>query len=90
MSTTERWIITGRVQGVGYREWLVDAARQASVRGHVRNRDDGTVEAIVSAADARLEDLAALARVGPRSAIVSSLDRSPIAERELPPEFERR
>lgn len=90
MSTTERWIIAGQVQGVGFREWLVDAARRASVRGHVRNRGDGTVEAIVSSDGAKLDELAALARVGPAAASVSSLDRSTVAERELPPLFERR
>lgn len=90
MNKTERWIIAGRVQGVGFREWLVDAAHGDSVRGYVRNREDGTVEAIVSANDAKLDELAARARIGPPAASVSSLDRSPVLERNLPPLFERR
>ena len=91
MSGTERWLIRGRVQGVGYREWMVDAARRTGVRGYVRNLPNGTVEAIVSAdqVDA-LDRLATLCRAGPDAASVQSLDRSPAAGRDLPAFFERR
>ena len=45
-----RLIVHGRVQGVGFRYAMVDAATSAGASGWVRNRNDGTVEALVQAA----------------------------------------
>lgn len=52
----ERLEITGRVQGVGFRYWTAQTARELGVRGTVRNRPDGAVE-ILAAADAATLDL---------------------------------
>jgi len=69
-----RLVIRGRVQGVGYRWAMVEQARRADLRGWVRNRRDGTVEAIVAGAPDALERLVAWARRGPDGALVSAVE----------------
>ena len=49
--------ITGRVQGVSYRAWTEDAAAELGLRGWVRNRRDGSVEAVFSGSDAAVADM---------------------------------
>ena len=49
--------ISGRVQGVGFRLWLAEAARGHDLDGWVRNRRDGTVEAVVGGAPGPLDAL---------------------------------
>ena len=44
MRTARRYVITGRVQGVGYRFFVLDAGRREGLHGHVRNLADGGVE----------------------------------------------
>ncbi|WP_336961242.1 acylphosphatase [Sphingobium aquiterrae] len=86
-----RLSIVGRVQGVGYRDWAVRAARRFDLSGWVRNRMDGSVEAVVSGDDATVADFIAKARVGPPAARVDRIDQKP-AENEttLPYPFDRR
>ena len=63
----------GRVQGVGYRDAMCEAVRGARVQGWVRNRRDGTVEALVQGDPAAVEALVAWCRRGPPAARVSSV-----------------
>ena len=79
----KRLIISGRVQGVGYREWMVEKARALGVSGWVRNRLDGSVEALVAGDVASVEELSRLCRRGPRMAEVTSIDE----EMADPPEY---
>lgn len=65
--------IRGRVQGVGYRDWLVTEARRAGVSGWVRNHQDGTVEAHVQGARVACDRLITGCRQGPRSARVDTI-----------------
>jgi acylphosphatase len=70
---TLRLIISGEVQGVGYRAWAVRIAAGLGLRGWVRNRMDGTVEMLTTGLD---EDIAAMieaAHRGPRAARVSEV-----------------
>ena len=67
---TRRLIISGRVQGVGFR-WSVHAeAKALGLDGWVRNRRDGAVEALISGAPEAVEALTAWAFQGPPSARV--------------------
>ena len=70
----KRLVIAGRVQGVGFRAWMAEQARVLGVAGWVRNRVDGTVEALIAGDVAAVEELARLCRRGPRMAEVSSID----------------
>jgi acylphosphatase len=66
--------IRGRVQGVGYRMSMVEAAEAAGVAGWVRNRRDGSVEALVQGAPDAVMKIEAWARRGPPAARVSGVD----------------
>ena len=70
----KRLIISGRVQGIGYRAWMVEKARELGVSGWVRNRIDGSVEALVAGETAAVEELLRLCRRGPRLAVVISIE----------------
>jgi acylphosphatase len=70
----KRLVISGRVQGVGYRAWMVQKAAELGISGWVRNRADGSVEALIAGEVAAVEEMARLCRRGPRLAEVSSID----------------
>ena len=74
-----RLTISGQVQGVGFRYALADEARARNLRGWVRNRRDGSVEAIVAGPDAGVEAVIAWARHGPSAARVTRVAVEPAA-----------
>lgn len=82
--------ISGRVQGVGFRYAMREQAARRGVRGWVRNRRDGSVEALVQGEAGAVEALAAWARNGPPGAHVTQLDRAAAEEEPLHPGFELR
>lgn len=67
-------VIRGRVQGVGYRMAMVEAALALDATGWVRNRRDGTVEALVQGEAAPVAELLAWCRRGPPAARVTVID----------------
>ena len=72
-----RLTISGQVQGVGFRYALADEARARNLRGWVRNRRDGTVEAVVAGDEAGVDALIAWARRGPPAARVTRVAVEP-------------
>ena len=73
----ERVVIHGKVQGVWYRAWTVDQARQRRLSGWVRNRGDGTVEAVFAGDPAVVEAMIEACRTGPKHARVGEIERFP-------------
>ena len=71
--TSKHLIIAGLVQNVGFRDWLTALARSHNLSGWVRNRRDGTVEALLSGDTDAVEDLAQACRRGPRMAVVTDI-----------------
>ena len=73
MRTAQHLLIFGRVQGVGYRESLRAEAEAAGCTGWVRNRADGSVEAVIEGAAEAVADVVAWARRGPPAARVDRI-----------------
>lgn len=65
--------IEGRVQGVFYRAWTEQTARRLNLDGWVRNRRDGSVEAVFSGPDAQVDDMLRRCADGPPDAKVSKV-----------------
>jgi acylphosphatase len=74
--TAARLVITGRVQGVGFRAWTRREARRRGLRGWVRNRSDGSVEALLIGDAASVDSLAEACRHGPITARVDGVLRT--------------
>jgi acylphosphatase len=87
--TGRRAIIQGRVQGVFFRAWTVEQARELGVSGWVRNRRDGSVEFEAFGDEAAVEALIERCREGPPSARVERIELSE-AEGETPEGFSTR
>ena len=87
-----RLVITGRVQGVGFRYSTCVQARRLGLRGWVRNRHDGSVEVLVAGPAAACEALIRWARCGPPGAWVDAVDVAEVsseAHAQIGPGFEQ-
>ncbi|MGH8700683.1 MAG: acylphosphatase, partial [Burkholderiales bacterium] len=73
MIVTKQLLITGRVQGVGFRFYMQRKARELGLTGWVRNCRNGSVEAVIQGAPEALETMIAWARRGPPSAVVAAV-----------------
>jgi acylphosphatase len=67
-------VIRGRVQGVGFRAWVEDEARGAGLQGYVRNRRDGSVEAVFSGPQDQVEAMLVACWRGPVGSQVTGID----------------
>ena len=75
MLTAARFVISGRVQGVGYRYFALREAQALRVAGHVRNLPDGSVEVVAEATPEALQTLAERLAEGPAFAEVARVER---------------
>ncbi len=71
---TVRIRVGGRVQGVGYRAWTQRTALSLNLEGWVRNRRDGSVEAVLQGAPEQVAAMIAACEGGPRSAAVTRVE----------------
>jgi|SRR5215471_4435619 len=76
MAMCRRFIVSGRVQGVGFRYFAIRAARRVGVAGTVRNLPDGTVEAIAEGSETALIEFRSELERGPSYGHVSRVDET--------------
>ncbi len=69
--------IRGRVQGVGFRAWLASEAGRRGIAGWVRNRRDGSVEALLAGPEPEVRALVEACRTGPPAARVEAVETAP-------------
>ncbi len=89
MIVTRHLRIHGQVQGVCYRAWTANAAGELGLVGWVRNRRDGTVEAVVQGDAAGVQRFIEMAYDGPRHAVVDRIEVDDVARLALT-SFEKR
>ena len=78
-----RVVVRGRVQGVGFRAFVEDEARQRRIAGWVRNRRDGSVEAVFAGSLDEVERITAAVRHGPPGARVDAVEVSQAGDEDL-------
>lgn len=78
MVVARRFLIAGRVQGVGFRYFVSDRARAEGVHGYVCNQDDGRVEAVIEGDEEAVERMERALRRGPVGAHVESVIVEPM------------
>jgi acylphosphatase len=74
MRVARRFLVSGHVQGVGFRWFAHDAARREGLNGLVRNQADGSVEAIVEGDHEAIERFEAAIRRGPSRSRVTNIE----------------
>ncbi len=79
-------IVTGRVQGVWFRGWVREMARDLKIKGWVRNKRDGAVELVAQGDEERLRKLRAMLEAGPPMSRVDAVREQWV---ELDEEFSR-
>jgi acylphosphatase len=80
---TAKFLVSGEVQGVGFRWFVARHSRRLDLHGHARNLDDGRVEVVVRGEDQSLSELESLLKEGPAHAQVSKVERIEIMDEEI-------
>ena len=81
-TSARRWIVRGRVQGVGFRYFAQRAAAELGLTGYARNLDDGRVEVYAAGPEEKLSQMAGLVHRGPRWADVRGVEEQAAAVHE--------
>ena len=89
MALQARLTISGRVQGVGYRDWAIETGQRLGLTGWVRNRRDGAVEALIVGDEGAVGRMIEACRRGPPAARVEGIDVEPVDLDMLPDGFTR-
>jgi acylphosphatase len=87
MALQARLTISGRVQGVGYRDWAIRTGLRLGLTGWVRNRRDGAVEALIVGEEDAVGQMIEACRRGPSLAQVDEIDVEPVDLDILPDGF---
>ena len=83
---TYRYIVSGRVQGVGFRYFVRRMAEAFDIRGSVRNRGDGSVEIVATGSAENIRSFREQIEIGPDGARVDRIEAEP---REAPERIDR-
>lgn len=84
----KRYVVTGRVQGVGYRAFAARAARALRLSGGALNLEDGRVEVVAEGPAHALDRLEAVLLEGPRLSRVAGVEVTPVVEGDSEPAFD--
>lgn len=77
---TARWLISGRVQGVGFRAFVARHGQELGLTGHVKNLPDGRVEVVARGSESAVAALRELVAGGPRMARVANVENTEISD----------
>lgn len=88
--TTQRIYVSGRVQAVGYRDWVVRTAKATGITGWVRNLRDGRVEMVATGEEDALSRFTAACREGPALARVENVEAYEASDVKLEKGFTKR
>ena len=83
MSVVRHVLVRGQVQGVGYRAWVEDQATLNGLEGWVRNRADGSVEAVFAGPAQDVAEMVAACRKGPPASRVDAVSEKPVGADQL-------
>lgn len=78
-----RWVVHGRVQGVGFRWYVLRGAQAAGAGGWVRNLEDGSVEVVARGTAEQLSKLEAWVRKGPPGAFVQNITTNDVPHQDV-------
>lgn len=88
MLVGKRFLVTGRVQGVGFRHFALDAARREGIRGTVQNLDAGNVEVVACGDAEAMRRFEMALRRGPAGARVEHVEVEPGPPGAATPDFQ--